>query len=144
LIVIVTVSWRTSFLQVATNDESVGCCCCCALSLSLSLSLSFSRSVLGLGVLSFSISLSLSRIPTEPVQHMRTLLSRAVDSLWRRPYVAWVKSALWSCFSQATFPRSRPLGRWSRWVPRNETLLIRGLGDGDHSWLVFSLICHCC
>jgi hypothetical protein len=64
----------------------------------------------------------------------------AAAARWR-PYVAWVKSALWCCHAEATFPRSRPLGRWSRWVSRNETQLIWGLGDGNHSWTVVSLIC---
>jgi hypothetical protein len=67
------VDWRHREHSSLTNDESVGCCCCCAHTLSLSLSLSF----LPVGArctLFLSLSLSLSRIPTEPVQRMRTLL----------------------------------------------------------------------
>jgi hypothetical protein len=106
---------------------SLGCSCSellISFSLSLSLSLSCVWSVVGTGVLSryglLSLSLSLS--------------------FSRQQNVAWVKSALWRHLSRSTFTRSRPFARWSRWPACYEIQLIWGLGDGNHSWMVVSLI----
>jgi hypothetical protein len=119
-----------------------------SLSLSLFLSQSLSKSSAGgIGVrryivcsepgsAGFSLSLSLSPRHATADDPM----SFAAAARWR-PYVAWVKSALWCRHAEVTFPRSRPLGRWSRWVSRNETQLIWVLGDGNPSWMVVSLIC---
>ena len=54
--------------------------------------------------------------------------------------VAWVKSALWRHLPRSTFTRSRPVARWSRWPACYETQLMWGLGDGNHSRIIVSLI----
>jgi hypothetical protein len=110
LIVIVIVSLQNSFISLSLSlflpNLSPGVDRRSRVCIFLSL-LSLSLSTVLTGSAGFSLSLSLS--PTHAAADDSMYFAAAAR--WR-PYVAWVKSALWCCHAEVTFPRSKKRVDW--------------------------------